>query len=191
LRNVEFTTAPFDLRLIDHSGTLEFDDYVVIKWSANTFMLNVRKLNEEDNIEVRTCAWYEVDNDGIERDLSVGTYHSFGPRRTDVAKTGYGYYFVINEGAADQYTSTIKVISDEAKSAVVQLLAYPNPARSGIPFFLEGIEDGDLIEVFTIAGTLVQTTHATDNPASITLNVPNGMYVVRTKIGETRVVIEN
>jgi hypothetical protein len=71
------------------------------------------------------------------------------------------------------------------------LLAYPNPVSRGSELKIEGVAAGSQIEVYNISGMCVYRTIAVDSPASLILNVPAGVYLVRTNSGEVKVIIDN
>jgi hypothetical protein len=87
-------------------------------------------------------------------------------------------------------TSEIATLVENPISKAV-LLAYPNPVSIGSELKIEGVAEGSLIEVYNLSGICVYRTVVTDNPASLILNVPAGVYLVRTNIGEVKVVINN
>jgi hypothetical protein len=82
--------------------------------------------------------------------------------------------------------STEKVIS-----AAKALLAYPNPVMTNGSIIIEGVTEGSLIEVYSQSGASVVKTIATGSPVMLTLNVAPGLYIIRTEIGEIKVVVNN
>jgi len=70
------------------------------------------------------------------------------------------------------------------------VLAYPNPLQSGAMLTVKGIEEGSPIQVFNQVGTCVSNTIATGETVTLTLQVPSGLYVIRTTNGEVKVIVE-
>jgi anaerobic selenocysteine-containing dehydrogenase len=100
------------------------------------------------------------------------------------------YRFVLTSSRGIWY-STDWVYPDDFVPRSKSVSGYPNPLSNSVQFTVEGVEEGSLIEVFTQTGMLVLQTIATGNIVKITLNVPSGLYVVRTVNGEIKLVIEN
>jgi len=71
------------------------------------------------------------------------------------------------------------------------LLAYPNPVVSGSMLTIEGVAEGSAIQVFNQTGLRVSHTVANGEPATLTLNVPAGLYVIRTTNGEVKIIVNN
>jgi len=71
------------------------------------------------------------------------------------------------------------------------LRAYPNPLLRGTTLYLDGVVEGSLIEIYNLSGTCVYRTIAVESPASFILNIPAGVYIVRTNSGAIRIVVNN
>jgi hypothetical protein len=71
------------------------------------------------------------------------------------------------------------------------LLVYPNPLQSGYPLTIDGVTEGNYIEIFNQAGVCVQRTMVASNPVTLTLHLPAGLYVIRTKNGDAKIVVTN
>ena len=156
---------------------LIFDDYVVTKWD-NTFVLNIAKLEDEGNENIE-CDWYR---DG--ELIHAGISYSAGETISD--KLNGVYHFELTTSRGTQY-STDKIMS-AAKAALLH--AYPNPVHAGSVLTLEGIIAGSAIEVYSQTGTLVKRAIATGGTDMISINVPAGLYIIRTNNGELKIVVE-
>ena len=156
---------------------LLFDDYVITKWD-NTFMLNVAKLEDEghNNIE---CKWYR-NGEFIDEDLS----YTAGESASDKLSGAYYFELTTNKG---NYRSTEKVMNIAQTSFIS---AYPNPVRTGSILTLEGVTERSAIEVYSQTGTLVIRTTATAGTNAISINVPSGLYIIRTNNGELKFIVE-
>jgi len=164
---------------------LDFDTYVITKWN-NTFMLNIRKLTDDGYI-VTHCEWFKTTSTNV-TDLGTGLIYSVGPQRTDVLEAGATYYFVISTGNRGELRSTNKVIGSQHGAV---MLAYPNPVQAGNTLTIEGVTEGSPIQVYNPIGVCVSHTIATGSPVTLTLQVPAGLYVIRTNNGEIKIVITN
>jgi hypothetical protein len=74
--------------------------------------------------------------------------------------------------------------------AAKALLAYPNPVQSNGTVILEGVTEGSLLEVYSQSGATVLKTIATGSPVILTLDVSPGLYIIRTEIGEIKVIVK-
>jgi hypothetical protein len=157
-----------------------------MKWN-NTFILNLRKLRNDD-YEVTGCKWYKIKN-GTEELIGTDYTYSAGPRSTDLLETDVVYFFVLSTSNYGDLRSTDKVISN-LRSAIA-LMAYPNPVQTGSMLTIEGVTEGSPIEVYNQIGACVIRTIATGNPVTLTLNVPAGLYLIRTNNGEIKIVVNN
>ena len=160
---------------------LNFETYVITKWEYNTFMLDMRKLSEK--YKVTGCKWYE-DGKLIGEEFS----YSAGNKITNKLKTGIPYHFVLSTSSHGEVRSTDYVISSLRSSVLV---AYPNPLLPGYSLTIEGVTEGSYMEIFNQAGVCVLRTIAAGNPATLTLQLPAGLYVIRTKNGDIKIVVTN
>lgn len=152
-------------------------------------MLNLQKLSEEHGYIVTDCEWYIINN-GISTRLEPnGLYYSVDPKGKQQLEADAIYRFELITQNHGRVSSTNGVIGSQAKSA--SLLAFPNPIQSGGTLTIEGITEGSPLQVFNQAGMCVINTVATGNPVTINLNVPAGLYVIRTKDGEIKIVVNN
>jgi hypothetical protein len=119
--------------------------------------------------------------------IGTGYTYSAGPRSTALLEIGATYHFVLTTSNHGELRSTNKVFDKLGSS----LLAYPNPVRAGNVITIEGVDEGSVIEVYSQNGVRVSNTIANGTPAMLNLNVPSGIYVIRTKNGEVKVVVNN
>ena len=140
-------------------------------------MLNLRLLANE-GCEVISCKWFK-NSIPIGNDFS----YSAGDKSSDRLDANAIYTFELLTNQGVKY-STNKVISKTV------LLAYPNPVSSGYALKIEGIDTGSPIEVYNLNGICVYRTITVDSPAILILNVPAGVYLVRSNNGELKVVID-
>ena len=161
---------------------LDFDTYVATKWN-NTFLLNLNRL-KTDGYEITGCTWYK--NNII---IGEGLSYSAGPGKEAQLEAGVSYFFVLSTGNHEDLRSTDKIINN-LKTAVT-ILVYPNPVQSGSMLTIEGVTEGAPITVYNQSGVCVSHTIATGSPAMIHLQVPAGLYVIRTANGEAKIIIEN
>ena len=68
--------------------------------------------------------------------------------------------------------------------------AWPNPVSEGRMITLEGVTAGSVIEVYNQSGMRVLSVIAAGGTENITLNLPKGLYLIRTVNGETKIIIE-
>jgi len=84
-------------------------------------------------------------------------------------------------------SKTVTLLDNLSKNV---LSAYPNPVKRGQILKVEGVAAGNFIEVYNSNGMRVYKTIVTGSPASLSLSVPEGIYIVRTKSGEIKIVID-
>jgi len=158
---------------------LTFDVYADTKWN-NTFLLNLKRLKDE-GYNVTGCKWFR---NGIQ--IGEGYEYSAGPERGDRLTAGATYHFEIStSNRGNNIRSTDKVIGVSAS-----LVAYPNPVRSGAMLTIEGAKEGSPVEVYNQNGVRVRNFIAESAAITFTLNVPAGIYIIRTGNGEAKIVIE-
>ena len=163
--------------------TLNFDTYAVIMCDR-VILLNLKKL-AEDGYEVIGCKWYK---NGIEVKETYATtecsYTEGSDKLLEAAPTYYMYCILTkNHG---ELCSTEKIIIKHDKvlgckdvENIDKLLAYPNPLFSGGLLTLKGIVKGSPIYVYNFLGSCVFSTIATENIMPITLDLPQGIYLIR------------
>jgi hypothetical protein len=160
--------------------TEDFDKYVVTKWGS-TFALDLAKL-ESEGYTVTGCKWYKNDEE-----IGTGFTYTADPANPNKLEIGARYSYVLIISALFEIHSTDKVIT--GFSAYTSLLAYPNPVQSGSAITIEGVTEGSAIEVYSQTGMRVSHTIVTGTPATLTLQVPAGIYIIRTAIGEVKIVV--
>jgi len=165
-------TLPFD--------NLPFDDYAVTKWN-NTFMLNLRKLRE-DGYTITACHWFK-NGEPIGDDFA----YSAGPTTDDKLETGAIYYFQLTTDDGNDLYSTNKIIGEQHSN---KLRVYPNPVPQGNRLTVEGVGQGDLVEVYNYMGVCVSRAVATGNVVELMPTAPTGVYVVRANNESVKVVIK-
>ena len=68
-----------------------------------------------------------------------------------------------------------------------KLIVYPNPSSGIINF--KNVDKGSLIEIFSITGKKVFQKNILNN--SIELNLPNGLYFLKTNGTTFKLIIDN
>jgi hypothetical protein len=175
-------TANFDVPRLD------FDTYAVTLWN-NTFMLNLKKLEEEYG-KITGCKWFKNDIElKITNTIDQFSY-SAGSKKGDLLEIAPTYYsFLITTGSGLRY-STKKVLTNINPAPTKnQLLVYPNPAWSGSAFTIERLTKDTYIEVYNQYGVCLSRTIATDEIATLSLDLPSGVYFIRNNHKEAKVVI--
>jgi hypothetical protein len=167
-----------------YRNTINFPKYAIVKW-ANTIALNIRALEEIPGLGKVTGNFWYLPDDGTHN----GIYYSAGPRITD--KLVHGTYRFVLIASSGLWYSSDWVYPTDFIPRLATVSSYPNPLSSGTPLTIDGVEEGSLIEVFSQTGIRVLQTIATGNRVTLMLNVPSGLYVVRTTNGEIKLVIEN
>jgi len=167
-----------------YRNTINFADYVIVKWD-NTLALNICALEQIPGLGKVTGNIWHLPGGGTRS----GIYYSAGPRITD--KLAHGVYRFVLTASSGVWYSTDWVYPTDFVPRSKAVSGYPNPLSSGIPFTIENVEEGSLIEIFTQTGKRVMQTIATGDRVTLMLNLPSGLYVVRTNNGEIKLVIEN
>ncbi|MCL2291357.1 MAG: T9SS type A sorting domain-containing protein [Bacteroidetes bacterium] len=158
---------------------LPFDLYAVTKWN-NTFMLNLKKL-EDEGYEVTACKWYK--NDEM---IGESFTYSVGNKIADQLEVGAVYTFELYTSSHGMLYSTDKVI-EKQKSI---LRAYPNPIPQGSKLTIEGTVQGSLVEVYNLIGACVSRAIATGGVTELTLSIPAGIYIVRSNNEQVKLIIQ-
>jgi len=162
---------------------------------CNCFMLNIKKIAEY-GYEVRECKWFKDDNP-ITDPLAYNEFsYSAGPNPTDyLAPADYSFEITTTEGIKvcssqkkiDFCVSPKSCISDS--NSIENLIVYPNPVMSGNPFTIDGIVKDTHIEVYNYLGMLLYNTTATNSITTLTLDVPQGIYLIRTPLKCLKIMI--
>jgi hypothetical protein len=164
---------------------LSFDAYVEVMW-GHALLLNFTNLANSNHVPT-ACRWYFIPDAGDVISLGEGFRYVSPEDRPHSLRTDGYYRFVLTTSAAGELYSTNKRLTHAASNS--SLNAHPNPVVSGNMFTIEGVEEGSQVEVFNLQGVRVHTTVATSSPFMLTLNLPTGIYVVRTRNGEVRIVV--
>jgi hypothetical protein len=180
-----------DLTLVAHFYALDFDTYAATLWN-NTFMLNLNLLEHEGYV-IAECKWLK--NNKIE--TLTHSYDQFsysaGPKSTDLLEpnpTFYMFRLTLENGVL--LYSTRKVIPPYqiyGASAEHNLLIYPNPSFSGATFTVENLNEGSMIYVYNQFGVCVSQSVAQSEKATLSLNLPAGIYLIRSDEKTGKVVI--
>ena len=172
---------------------LDFDTYATTLWN-NTFMLNLKKLEEELEEEygkITGCKWFKNDIElKITNTIDQFSY-SAGSKKGDLLEIAPTYYsFLITTGTGELRYSTKKVLTNINPAPTKnQLLVYPNPTWSGSAFTIERLTKDTYIEVYNQYGVCLSRTIATDEVATLSLDLPSGVYFIRNNHKEAKVVI--
>ena len=144
-------------------------------------MLNKKKLSDLHSFTVNICTWH---NDVGEQPIDGWIYSAGESKNALVLNSTYRFVLQTNIGdiPSTNYLYDTRVIRE--------LLAYPNPVAFG-RVSIEGVTVGSLIEIYNQFGRRVMTTIVTDDPATLNLNLPAGLYVIRTIDGEVKIIVEN
>jgi hypothetical protein len=180
-----------DITLIANFSGLDFDTYAPTLWN-NTFMLDLRKL-EDELFGVLSCKWFK---NGIEerntRTINEFSY-SAGPKITDLlepAPTWYMFQITTrNYGTLCSTHKTLAHIPFHTPAPNNNLVIYPNPTLSGSSFTVEGVVEGDIVQVFNQYGICVNSTIAKGNSISLTLNVQTGTYLIQAGNKQGKIVV--
>mgnify|MGYP000019333268 FL=1 len=88
------------------------------------------------------------------------------------------------------WTCYEKLATDEVKKQNNKLVIYPNPVKNH-EFVVNGIENKETIQIFTINGQLVQTIQNVTNNSKVRLNkLPKGVYIVKTKNQSNKIIVD-
>ncbi|MCL1850144.1 MAG: T9SS type A sorting domain-containing protein [Bacteroidetes bacterium] len=180
-----------NVTLIANFYAIEFDDYAVTLWD-NTFMLNLKKLANE-GYEVTGCKWFK--NSKEEKDTrTIDAYsYSAGPKKTDLLElepTYYSFQLITKDGSRLNSTNKILTKRDFEHAPLYNpLFVYPNPVFAGNAFTLEGLTKDTPIEVYNQYGVCVHKAIAKDETATLALNLPVGVYIIRNNNKIVRITI--
>ena len=183
-------TVTEDVSLVANFYALDFDTYAHTLWD-NTLMLDLKKLAEE-GYELTGCKWFK---NGIEEEETgtVSEYsYSAGSEISSKLEVETCYMFQLiteNYGTlcSTQKFIILSTITSTKESTVSNLKVYPNPFPSGSRLTIEGVNKDNPIFVYNQAGSCVYSAVATGSDVTITLPVPEGVYLIR--IGEKAIKI--
>ena len=158
---------------------LDFDTYASTLWN-NTFMLNLRKLRADD-FEALDAHWFKNGIEIINTRTGCQFSYSAGPNTSDTLEPAV-YHFEILTERYGIVASTPKTITSHRATVetrhALSLHAFPNPIQTGQKLTLENTTEGQKIQIFNHSGTLVKSAITTNNKTQLTLNIPQGTYVI-------------
>jgi hypothetical protein len=180
-------TIKESVNLVANFLAFDFDTCTLTLWN-NTFLLNLRWLREND-YEVTGCRWFK---NGIEL-LELNTIDEYsycaGTNGEQLEQTPTYYTFQVNTSNFGCINSTKKTITQNSSNNTGKLLVYPNPINSGAQFIIEGVSKNSPINVYNFMGICVGSATATDSTTKLSLNLPAGIYLIRSENKEAKIVI--
>jgi len=169
-------TVTDNVTLVAHFYALDFDTYCPTLWD-NTFMLNLLKLREE-GYEVTGCLWYKNGIELKETNTINEFSYSAGPNEGNLLELSPTYYiFELLTSNFGALCSNKKIITGYN---INKLIVYPNPVLAGIPFTVVGTEKENSIHVYNYYGACVGKIAGEEGLSKITLDLPAGIYFIRT-----------
>jgi hypothetical protein len=178
-------TVTQNVNIVANFYALDFDTYCPTLWE-NTFMLNLRKLREE-GYEVIGCKWFK---NGIEltKTNTINEFsYSAGPNQGDLLEPAPTYYTF--ELLTDNFGSLCSTKKTLTVSHVDKLVVYPNPVTAGAPITILGTTKDTPINVYNLYGVCVKTVMGEEGVVKLTLNLPNGIYFVRSNNSVVKIVV--
>jgi len=181
-----------NVNLIANFYALDFDTYAATICD-NIFLLNLRLLEEE--YEVTGCKWFK---NGIEvNDTHTINEFSYSAGINELLELASTYYiFQLTTNNHGNLCSSKKIITSRDKSlrcsvagSKDHLLVYPNPVLSGSSLTIEGAIKDCPIYVYNHLGACVHNIVATDNIITLTLNLPQGIYLIRANEKIVKIMI--
>jgi hypothetical protein len=179
-------TVTDNITIVANFYALDFDTYAPVLWN-NTFMLNMKKL-EEDGYIVTGCKWFKNGEEEDVRTINEFSY-SAGENAKDLLELKTPYMFRLETDNYGDLCSTIKIIADYNFSAYNNLTIYPNPVTSGVPFTVDGVIEGDLVQIYNQYGICVSSDIATGNSITFTLHIQPGIYLIRTDDKQGKIAV--
>ena len=198
--SVEVSTEPVysftvteDVNLLANFYDLDFDTYAVMICDC-IFLLNLKQL-AEDGYDVTGCKWFkngiEVTNTHTQSEFS---YSEGGDKLLEMEPNYYMFQLITNN-YGELCSSKKMIVSREQASRCITtdkagaLIVYPNPVLSGSAFTIEGnIKDSPIL-VYNHLGACVYSLLATDNIMTLTLQLPQGIYLIRTNESHIKIII--
>jgi hypothetical protein len=178
-------TVTKNVNLVANFYALDFDTYCPTLWE-NTFMLNLRKLRE-DGYEVTGCKWFK---NGIEltKTNTINEFsYSAGPNQSDLLElTPTYYHFELITNNFGTLCSSKKIL---AGYHVDKLIVYPNPVAAGTPLTIIGTNKDAPINVYNLYGAYVGSAMGEESIVKIILDLPNGIYFIRSNNKVAKIVV--
>ena len=185
-------TVMEDVDLVALFYALDFDTYASTLWD-NTFMLNLKKL-DEDGYEVTGCIWLKNGVEEMETRTINEYSYSAGPNITDKLEPAPTYYMfhllTSNFGLLCSSQKTLNFVPPSGDSPSPTLLAYPNPLSDGSRITIEGVTKGSMIYVYNLAGVHISSVIASNDVVTLTLPDTDGIYLIRNEDKSIKVVVK-
>ena len=182
-----------DTTLIANFSALDFDTYSATLW-CNTFILNLNALSSEYS-KVEDCKWY-IDGKVVYDTQTIDQFsYSAGPNFDDKLMCGVPYMFKVKlENRTNWLCSTPKTIMDPCCNAKQNessksLVIFPNPTMSNNSFTVENVIVGQEVQVYNQFGVCINSIIASGDVISMTLNVPSGIYMIRSGERNGKIVV--
>jgi hypothetical protein len=181
-------TVTESVNIVANFYALDFDTYSPTLWD-NTFLLNLLLLRE-DGYEYTGCKWFK---NGIElkETHTINEFsYSAGPNDGDLLELAPTYYmFQLITNNFGTLCSSKKLLTEYQFEGSGNLLAYPNPVLSGIPFTIEGVSKENQIYVYNCFGACVYNTVATEKEVKLSLSLSAGIYLIRSNNKRVKIVV--
>jgi len=173
--------------------TLDFDTYAVIICDR-VILLNLKKL-EEDGFDVTGCKWFRNDIEVKETHTINAFSFAEGYDKKLLRAPNY-YTFKLITSNYGELPSSKKIIigadnmvgcPDTETSR--NLLVYPNPVVKGSVVTIEGVGVDSRIYVYNHLGACVFSTVATTDLMKLTLDFPQGIYLIRNESKIVKIIV--
>jgi hypothetical protein len=184
-----------DVSLIANFYDLDFDTYTVMI-CEQIFLLNLRKLTE-DGYEVIGCKWLKNGIEVTDTHTQSEFSYSEGDGKLLEMEPNYYMFQLITSIYGDLCSSKRIIVSrDKASQCITAdktntFSAYPNPILSGASFTLAGNIKDSPIFVYNHFGACVHSMIANDNLITLTLQLPQGIYLIRAHQSHVKIIITN
>lgn len=157
-------------------GSLSVKTYLPFADSDGFYTL---KINGEVKGQIpysKTAKTTKIDNINVEGDVVIELIDETSNNRVSFDNLSWTCYE--------------KLATDEVKKQNNKLVIYPNPVKNH-EFVVNGIENKETIQIFTINGQLVQTIQNITNNSKVRLNkLPKGVYIVKTKNQSNKIIVD-
>ncbi|MGV0848314.1 endonuclease [Empedobacter falsenii] len=157
-------------------GSLSVKTYLPFADSDGFYTL---KINGEVKGQIpysKTAKTTKIDNINVEGDVVIELIDETSNNRVSFDNLSWTCYE--------------KLATDEVKKQNNKLVIYPNPVKNH-EFVVNGIENKETIQIFTINGQLVQTLQNVTNNSKVRLNkLPKGVYIVKTKNQSNKIIVD-
>ncbi|MGV0948546.1 endonuclease [Empedobacter falsenii] len=157
-------------------GSLSVKTYLPFADSDGFYTL---KINGEVKGQIpysKTAKTTKIDNINVEGDVVIELIDETSNNRVSFDNLSWTCYE--------------KLATDEVKKQNNKLVIYPNPVKNH-EFVVNGIENKETIQIFTINGQLVQTIQNVTNNSKVRLNkLPKGVYIVKTKNQSNKIIVD-